>query len=134
MGGCGTRHLTLIGCVWSLPNTLIGLGFALLSLSVPRPRGGLLIAESNRGLAYFFLSRRGFGAITFGRVVISAVPLTPRLLVHESHHTRQYESLGPWFLPIYVFLHVTRGYAHNPLEQEAEACAERWRAPCATRS
>ncbi|MBV9581251.1 MAG: hypothetical protein JO057_21935 [Chloroflexi bacterium] len=108
-----------------MPNTLLGIGFALLSLSVPRPRNGLIVAQSNRGLAHVFLTRRGFGAITFGRVVISAVPLSDRLLMHESHHTRQYEVLGVFFLPIYLFLHARRGYLGNPLEQEAEACAVR---------
>jgi hypothetical protein len=121
--GCHTRHLTVLGALWSLPNTLIGLGFALLSLALPRPRMGLLVVHSNRGLAYLFLTRRGFGAITFGRVVVSAIPLTPRLLVHESHHSRQYEVLGPLFLPIYLWLHARHGYAANPLEVEAEACA-----------
>ena len=121
--GCRTRHLTLLGAIWSLPNTLIGLGFALLSLVIPAPRDGLLVAHSNRGLAYLFLTRRGFGAITFGRVVVSAIPLTPRLLMHESHHARQYEQLGPFFLPVYLWLHARHGYAQNPLEREAEACA-----------
>jgi hypothetical protein len=121
--GCGTRHLTAIGLVFSLPDSLIGIGFALLSLAVPRPRGGLLVAESNRGLAYWFLTRRGFGAITFGRVVTCAIPVTPDLLVHESHHTRQYEVLGPFYLPVYLFLHARHGYSKNPLEQEAAACA-----------
>jgi len=121
--GCGTRHLTLLGGIWSAPDTLIGLGFALLSLAIPVPREGLLVAQSNRGLAYWFLTRRGFGAITFGRVVVSAVPLTPRLLMHESHHARQYEQLGPFFLPVYLWLHARHGYAANPLEREAEACA-----------
>jgi hypothetical protein len=106
-----------------LPNSLIGIGFALLSGAVPRPRDGLLVAESSRGLAYLFLTRRGFGAITFGRVVTSATPITPDLLMHESHHTRQYEVLGPYYLPIYLFLHARHGYAANPLEQEAAACA-----------
>jgi hypothetical protein len=114
-----------MGLVWSLPNSLVGLGFALLSLSVPRPRCGLLIAESRRGLAYLFLTRRGFGAITFGRVIVSATPLTPRLLMHESHHTRQYEVLGPFFLPVYLWLHARCGYWGNRLEREAEACAEK---------
>jgi hypothetical protein len=120
--GCRTRHLTWLGLAWSLPNTLIGLAFAALSLAVPRPLDGLLVAESNRGLAYWFLTRRGFGAITFGRVVTSAITLTPRLLVHESHHARQYEVLGPFFLPVYLFLQARYGYADNPLEREAEAC------------
>jgi hypothetical protein len=121
--GCRTRHLTVLGLLWSLPNTLIGIGFALLALEVPRRWDGLLVAESNRGLAYLFLTRRGFGAITFGRVIISATPMTLRLLVHESHHTRQYEVLGPFFLPMYLWLHARYGYAANPLETEAEACA-----------
>jgi hypothetical protein len=115
--------LTWLGALWSLPDTLLGLAFTVCSAALPRPRQGLLVAESNRGLAYLFLTRRGFGAITFGRVVISATPITPRLLVHESHHTRQYEVLGPFFLPVYLYLHATRGYAANPLEQEADACA-----------
>src|SRR5579872_4049288 len=123
--GCRTRHLTRLGLLWSLPNSVIGIGFALLSLRLPRLRDGLLIAESNRGLAYVSLTRRGFGAITFGRVVVSATPLTPRLLMHESHHTRQYEVLGLFFLPIYLFLHARFGYWGNPLEREAEACAAR---------
>jgi hypothetical protein len=121
--GCRTRHLTLLGAVWSLPNTLIGLGFALLSGVMPTPHDGLLVAYSNAGLAHLFLTRRGFGAITFGRVVVSTTPLTPRLLMHESHHARQYEKLGPFFLPVYVWLHARHGYAANPLEREAEACA-----------
>jgi hypothetical protein len=108
--------------VWSAPNSLIGVAFALLSLAVPRPHYGVLVAESNRGLAYAFLTRRGFGAITFGRVITSAIPITPRLLVHESHHVRQYEVLGPFFLPVYLWLHARHGYADNPLECEAEAC------------
>jgi hypothetical protein len=115
--------LTALGAVWGLPNTLIGLGFALLSGALPRHKDGLLLAESNRGLAYLFLTRRGFGAITFGRVVVSAIPLTPALLMHESHHARQYEVLGWCYLPIYLFLQARHGYANNPLEQEAAACA-----------
>jgi hypothetical protein len=115
--------LTWLGALWSLPNTLIGLGFAVLSATWPRWRDGLLVAESNRGLAYLFLTRRGFGAITFGRVVVSSIPITPRLLVHESHHSRQYEVLGPYYLPVYLSLHAWHGYAGNPLEIEAEACA-----------
>jgi hypothetical protein len=121
--GCGTRHLTTLGGVWTLPNTLLGLVFTLFSGAVPRPRAGLLVAESNRGLAYLFLTRRGFGAITFGRVITSAIPVTSRLLMHESHHARQYEVLGPFFIPTYLWLQARHGYVGNPLEVEAEGCA-----------
>jgi hypothetical protein len=121
--GCGTRHLTVLGGLWTFPNTLFGLLFALLSGAVPRPRAGLLVAESSRGLAYLFLTRRGFGAITFGRVITSAIPVSSRLLMHEAHHARQYEILGPFFIPIYLWLQARHGYQRNPLEREAEACA-----------
>jgi hypothetical protein len=124
--GCGGRHLTWLGAVWSLPNTLVGLAFALLSGVVPARRDGLLVAYSNRGLARLFLTRRGYGAITFGRVVVSAIAITPHLLMHESHHVRQYEVLGVFFIPVYLWLQARHGYAANPLELEAEACAERW--------
>src|SRR5260370_16985393 len=93
--GCRTRHLTTLGALWSLPNTLIGLGFAALSLALPRPRAGLLGAHSDRGLAYLFLTRRGFGAITFWRVVVRAIPITPRLLPPPTHHSRQHQTLRP---------------------------------------
>ena len=66
------------------------------------------------------VSPRGFGAITFGRVVTSAIPITPQLLAHESHHARQYEVLGPWFLPVYLFLQARHGYAANRLERHLE--------------
>src|SRR5690349_14776624 len=118
VGGCGYRHLTWLGAAWGLPNTLIGLGFALLSAGWPRARDGLLVVESGRGLAWLFLTRRGFGAITFGRVVVSAAPVTPRLLAHESHHARQYEVLGPFFIPVYLWLQARHGYWRNPLEVE----------------
>jgi hypothetical protein len=124
--GCGARHLTWLGALWTLPNSLIGLGFALLSGAIPAPRDGLLVAYSNAGLAYLFLTRRGYGAITLGRVVISAITITPRLLMHESHHARQYEVLGVFFLPVYLWLQARHGYVANPMEIEAEACAERW--------
>jgi hypothetical protein len=122
--GCGYRHLTLLGALWSVLPSLVGLGFALLSGAVPKWHPpGVFLAESNRGLAYWFLTRRGYGAITFGRVVTSAIPVTPHLLMHESHHSRQYEVLGPYFLPIYLGLQARYGYGANPLEREAEACA-----------
>jgi hypothetical protein len=124
--GCGGRHLTWLGALWSLPNTLVGLAFALLSGVVPARRDGLLVAYSNCGLAHVFLTRRGYGAITFGRVVVSAIAITPRLLMHESHHARQYEVLGVFFIPVYLWLQARHGYAANPLEIEAEACAEQW--------
>lgn len=121
--GCGRRHVTTLGAAWTLPNTLLGYLFALLSGAVPRPTHGLLVASGQRGLARLFLVRRGYGAITFGRVVISAVPVTPALLRHEGHHARQYDVLGPFFIPVYLWHQARAGYWRNPLEREAAACA-----------
>jgi hypothetical protein len=121
--GCGYRHLTWLGALWSLPDTLVGIAFAIASGSLPRARQGLLIAHASHGLASWFLTRRGFGAITFGRVIVTTIPLTPHLLMHESHHVRQYEVLGPIFIPWYLWLQAQSGYARNQLELEAEACA-----------
>ncbi len=122
--GCGHTHLTWLGALWSLPDTLVGLGFAAVSVAVPRPSNGLLVAVTDRGLAHLFLSRRGFGAITFGRVVVTTTPLTERTRMHEEHHAKQYEVLGPFFLPLYLWLHTRQGYASNSLEQEAVRCSE----------
>lgn len=116
--------MTLVGALWTLPNSVLGVLFALLSGAFPRPVRGLLLAHGRGGLADRFLARRGFVAITLGRVVVSVVPLTPRLLAHESHHARQYEVLGPFFLPVYLWQHARRGYVENPLEREAERCAQ----------
>lgn len=122
--GCGHRHLTWLGALWGAPNTLVGLLFAFLSGAIPRPRGGLLVAEhADRGLTWLFLTRRGFGAITFGRVVVSTGKVTPEQRMHEEHHARQYEVLGPLFIPIYLWHQARGGYWHNPLEREADACA-----------
>lgn len=126
--GCGRRHLTWLGAVWGLPNTVLGLGFALASGALPRRHGGLLVAVADRGLARVFLSHRGFSAVTFGRVVVCTLPPTPVLLVHEGHHARQYEVLGPFFLPVYLWCQVRRGYWLNPLELGAAACSRRWAA------
>src|SRR5262249_58023616 len=124
VGGWVCRHLPRLVLWGGWPNRLRGLGSGLLSVAVPGPLTGLLVPRSNRGLAYLFLPRRGFGAITFGRVVVTAIPITPDLLMHESHHARQYEVLGPFYLPIYLTLHARYGYVANPLEQEAAACAK----------
>jgi len=114
--------------LWGLPNTLVGLAFAALSLAGPRYRHGLLVVESNRGLARLFLSRRGYSAITLGRVIISTNPLLPPVWVHELEHVAQSERWGPLFLPVYLFRHLRFGYQRNPFELEAQARADAYQA------
>lgn len=124
MTRCAHRQPSLAGALWTLPNSLVGVLFAVLSGTVPRPTGlGFLLAQSGRGLAGLFLTKRGFGAITFGRVVISAVAVDASLLRHEGHHVGQYERLGPLFIPLYLWHQARAGYHGNPFEHEAAACA-----------
>jgi len=69
------------------------------------------------------LTRRGYSAITFGRVVIFAREPTDALWRHELRHVRQYERIGLAFLPLYLRLYAKHGYAAHPLERDASEVA-----------
>lgn len=103
---------------------VLGHALGLLSFARPRMERGVAHYQSARGLASLVLTRRGFGAITFGRVVVSTGPLSEREWAHELAHVEQYERLGLAFIPIYVWHYLRVGYADNPLEREAVARAE----------
>src|SRR5207245_5273955 len=55
----------------------IGHVLGLLSFALPRRRDGCLLYVSDRGLAHLVLTRRGFGAITFGHVIVASLEPTP---------------------------------------------------------
>lgn len=83
--------------------TAFGLAVARLGRAhVRRGPDGLLLAEGYR------LPFPVAGAFTIGDVVITATrfaPLLsalPRVLAHESRHSRQWATLGPVFLPLYL--------------------------------
>lgn len=82
---------------------------------------GVAHYQSARGLAALVLTRRGFSAITFGRVIVSTAPMSERTWAHELAHVEQYERLGLAFIPIYVWHYLRVGYADHPLEREAVA-------------
>ena len=65
------------------------------------------------------LTRRGYAAITFGRVVVFAHAPTDTLWRHELRHVRQYERMGLAFLPLYLWFYARHGYASHPFEREA---------------
>ena len=71
------------------------------------------------------LTRRGFSAITFGHVIVSAREPTPAIWRHELRHLAQYERIGLAFLPLYLWLHFRRGYARHPLERKQ--CGQIWK-------
>jgi hypothetical protein len=117
---------------WALPNTVLGLMFAILALlsqgrvslrqGVVEVHGGLVTWLLGRGPPFFGPAQ----AVTLGHVVLgrSATALD-RTRVHERVHVRQYERWGPFFLPAYVLCSLwckMRGldpYFDNRFEVEA---------------
>ena len=91
----------------------------LLSFALPRHRDGCFLYVSDRGLANLVLTRRGFGAITFGHVIVASVEPTPAIWRHELRHVAQYERLGLSFLPLYLWYRARYGYTEHPLERDA---------------
>ena len=113
------RPLDLLGFVWSLPNTLLGLALGALTFQTPRILGGAIVFDrSERGLTWL-LARMHRTAMTVGFVILSARPLEGRLLAHERHHVRQSMVWGPLFVPVYLGLAIPFGYRRHPMERAA---------------
>jgi hypothetical protein len=125
--------LTVLGFVWTLPNTALGLVAGLLTFQRPRVAHGLLLFDRTpRGLTAFLRAIHR-EAMTLGYVVVSASPVEGRLLAHERYHLRQYRRWGPLFIPVYLALAVVYGYRRHPMELAAEANARREDPPSAQR-
>ncbi|MGI5837693.1 MAG: hypothetical protein ACOX87_14540 [Chloroflexota bacterium] len=111
--------------LWASPNTLLGIAAAIASFSIPRRAGSILTCHSNRGFAHWFLTRRGYCAVTLGHVVLMTSQAKPDVLGHEMVHVRQEERWGPFYLPVYCLsmlitrLHGKDPYWDNPFEIEA---------------
>ncbi len=115
---------TWLGFIWTSPNTLIGLILGLLTFRRPRRSDGALIfdAQPPRGLAAL-MPHINRAAMTVGFVIISAAPVTGRLLSHEQHHIRQFCAWGPLFIPVYFLLAIPFGYRRHPMEIRAQIAA-----------
>lgn len=112
-----------LGFVWTLPNTMIGLLLGLLTFQVPRMGDGAVIFDrAPRGLTWL-MPRMNRSAMTVGFVIVSAVPVTGRLLAHERHHIRQYCAWGPLLIPVYLLLAIPFGYRGHPMEIRAQVAA-----------
>jgi hypothetical protein len=111
--------LRVLAYVWTSPNTLLGLLLGLLAFQRPRRTNGILVFDAHvRGSTWALgLFRRS--AITYGHVVLSNRPVRGSLLVHELHHVRQYERLGPLYVPLYVLIWLFTGYRRHPFEEAA---------------
>ncbi|MDL5364797.1 hypothetical protein QSH18_04205 [Xanthomonas sp. NCPPB 2654] len=126
----------VLGALWTLPNTLLGLTAGLAAMLV-----GARARVSRRELALVFdrFPWGPRGALTLGNVIlVSADDLdvacatyehaagrcrhpNVRLGDHERAHVLQYLVLGPLFLPVYFAC----GGVHvrNPLERAADRYA-----------
>jgi hypothetical protein len=116
--------VTVLGFVWTLPNTLLGLLLGIFTFQAPRAHDGLVLFDRGpRGLTWL-MPRLGRPAMTVGLVILSSTPLAGRLLAHERHHVRQYLAWGPLFIPVYFLLAIPFGYRRHPMERAAERAAE----------
>lgn len=94
--------MRVLAYLWALPNTLLGLVFAL---------GGNCrvvdgVVEIHNRFAAWFLGHfplcKGAAAMTLGHVVIGQDANCLRTSRrHERIHVRQYETFGPFFIPLY---------------------------------
>ena len=121
------KPLTLVGFLWSLPVTLVGVLAALLSAPTFRFHDGMVVCRSNRGLAHLLLNRRGFAAITLGRILIATKDLSHHLWNHEIEHARQAQVWGILYIPTYLVLQARHGYRQNPFEVSAREVADQFK-------
>lgn len=110
-----------IGYLWALPNTLLGLVAGLPALQAPRKAHGILVFDGPARGTLLVIRWFRRSAITLGHVVLSNRPLEGRLLAHELHHVRQYQRLGPLYLPLYLLVWLFTGYRRHPFELAAAA-------------
>lgn len=115
----------LVFYLWASPNSLLGLLLAILSLPGGHCQCRDGVVEASGGWLARVLRGRVL-AITLGHVVLarSARDLE-QWRVHERVHVRQYEQLGPFFLPVYLALGMWTAmcgrhpYRDHPLERAA---------------
>jgi hypothetical protein len=119
----------VIGKIWALPNTVLGLAIGISSL----PFGGQFIGWHDNAFQFVNLPFGKGGALTLGNVELyrDALPgtytsryndpygpLIVQFRWHEMAHTFQNQLLGVFFLPVYL---LNGGIsASNPFENSAD--------------
>jgi hypothetical protein len=114
---------TVLGFLWTLPNTILGLVLGLLTFSVPRLEGGAIIFDRRPTGVNALIKLMGRSAMTVGFVILGNTKVQGTLLAHEQHHIRQYMKLGIFFLPTYFALAARHGYSKHPFERSARRAA-----------
>lgn len=130
----GFRLLFLLGMIWAIPMSLIGMVAGLLTMPL-----GSRLKYSDHALVFSRFPFGPGGAITFGNVILNttndldAIVTTYqcradgnrndciRIGNHERAHVYQYMVLGMFFLPVYF---ICGGISvKNPMEQAADRYA-----------
>ncbi|MGZ5291104.1 MAG: hypothetical protein ACXWDS_03945 [Actinomycetota bacterium] len=117
------RPVDLLGFVWTLPNTLLGLVLGAMTFQVPRLHAGAIVFDRGPRGVTAVLRAMHRSAMTVGFVILSSVPVRGRLQAHEWHHVRQYMRWGPLFIPVYLAIGVRTGYRRHPWERAARVAA-----------
>jgi RHS repeat-associated protein len=134
--GTGFNPGDVLGKIWTLPNTAIGIlagSGAYLSGLLEGTNPSICL---NNNAIQFVNSPFGGGAITLGNTQIYSTSLPPTEPItahylgtgvtvvgtHEEAHTYQYQLLGPFFLPTWAAL--GGASPSNPLETSADLYAE----------
>ena len=115
------RTLTVLGRIWTSPNTLLGVLLGLLNGNLPRANGGAFDIPLGGGVVAACCNVLGIRAFTVGDCILWNSPPTPVVRRHEMRHVAQYRLLGPLFLPLYFILLALSGYWNHPLERDARA-------------
>ncbi len=123
--------MNVLGWVWTAVNTVLGLIYgALGAVAASITDVTFSVSYGNNAVQFEGGSlpfTRGARAITIGNTVHYAEGETPEeceLRVHEGHHVRQYQRLGPLFIPIYITVAVFTRYWDHPMEEAARREAE----------
>ena len=113
----------MIGHLWSLPNTLIGLLFGV--------GGRFEIDVENRvfvvtgGWMAGIFGKLGYAGMCVGDVVLCAGPLSMGVYRHELVHAVQARILGPLYLPL-TLLGYAYGYLRFPKNAHDASPLEVW--------
>ena len=117
--------LLLLGHLWSLPNTLIGLFFGLGG-NYSWDRANRVVVVHGSWIAQSF-GRRYFSGMCIGDVVLCSRKLSERIYRHELVHALQGRILGPLYLPLTLFCYAwgylifpQNGHDASPLEVWAD--------------
>lgn len=115
----------LLAYLWASPNSLLGMLLALFALPGGRGWWRQGVFEVTGGWLPYMMGGN-VQALTLGHVILGRdASLLDYWREHERRHVRQYERLGPVFLPAYLLLGLWTGlrgghpYRDHPLERQA---------------